>query len=315
VLLPNIHSPLPFFYTQSEILKTPNMENTPSSSSSSSSSSSESSEPPKTQPDPKKSKIKRKDKKEKRKHSGFVNEHDGPRDEAAEETTMNPAYEPPPGSVPFDHSDVDFGPFDWDSIQNDEDVELWLVRVPDSIRPKNIENLKLDYPPSSPQSVRVGQFERKHAKYDVWSLGEGSREVDNDEAVSEFVGGEELKDLVCLLPRKRKDGKLFLAPKPISRRLVLCASPALPASSDASPAGPAFVHQNPQRHSYPKEFLKHRFMPYGSVSSVAESKDASPIDVEMKDSTTVLQHKKRSRESDTPRKSKKIKAHNIASQS
>ena len=41
-------------------------------------------------------------------------------------------YEPPEGSVPFQH-DVDFGEFDWDSVKDDEDVELWLIRVPDTV--------------------------------------------------------------------------------------------------------------------------------------------------------------------------------------
>jgi hypothetical protein len=78
------------------------------------------------------------------------------------------------------------------------------------IKSKHVENLKIDYPSSSSQSVRVGQLERKHAKYDVWSLGEETKDGDSDEADVDYVGGEELKGLACLLPRKRKDGKLFL---------------------------------------------------------------------------------------------------------
>jgi hypothetical protein len=86
--------------------------------------------------EPKKSKAKKKkEDKEKRKHSRVVKNaslHDGHENELTQENTSS-TYQPPPGSVLFDN-DVDFGEFDWDSVENDEDIELWLVRVPDSVR-------------------------------------------------------------------------------------------------------------------------------------------------------------------------------------
>jgi len=42
------------------------------------------------------------------------------------------AYEPPPGAELFDHSFED-EKFDWDSIKKDEDLEIWLIRLPDSV--------------------------------------------------------------------------------------------------------------------------------------------------------------------------------------
>jgi hypothetical protein len=41
-------------------------------------------------------------------------------------------YVPPAGTILLDH-DVDSGEFDWDTVKNDEDVELWLMRVPDGV--------------------------------------------------------------------------------------------------------------------------------------------------------------------------------------
>lgn len=43
------------------------------------------------------------------------------------------AYEPPEGAVLLDHT-VDVGAFEWDTIKDDEDTEIWLIRVPDSVR-------------------------------------------------------------------------------------------------------------------------------------------------------------------------------------
>jgi len=49
------------------------------------------------------------------------------------------ALEPPQGAVlmggPGDGTDiVDTGEFDWNSVKDDGDIELWLVRVPNSVR-------------------------------------------------------------------------------------------------------------------------------------------------------------------------------------
>lgn len=42
------------------------------------------------------------------------------------------AYEPPSGSVLFDTSFED-ETFEWDAIKKDDDIEIWLIRVPDSV--------------------------------------------------------------------------------------------------------------------------------------------------------------------------------------
>ena len=70
------------------------------------------------------------------------------------------------------------------------------------MKPKYLENLRLHKPISSvsPQSALVGVLKRKHTTFDIWSVG------DSDD---QPVGGEELKGLSCLLPRKKKKGKLY----------------------------------------------------------------------------------------------------------
>ena len=49
------------------------------------------------------------------------------------------ALKPPRGAVLIGGPDddtgaVETGEFDWNSVKDDEDVELWLVRVPSSVR-------------------------------------------------------------------------------------------------------------------------------------------------------------------------------------
>ncbi|EIN07967.1 hypothetical protein PUNSTDRAFT_104136 [Punctularia strigosozonata HHB-11173 SS5] len=167
------------------------------------------------------------------------------------------AYEPPKDAEVMDH-DVDCENLDWDAIRDDENLELWLVRVPERVKPSHLESLQLDDPSSSRTGI-IGSLKRKSAAYEVWSLGQGTGD-------SLAIGGEELKSLSCLLPRKRKGGKLYPAPKPIARHVVITSRAPIPSPVELPQSTTApNIYQNPPRPSYPEEVLKHQFKPYGSV--------------------------------------------------
>jgi len=100
------------------------------------------------------------------------------------------------------------------------------------IKPKNLDGLEIDAPLPS-RSGQVGSLSRKGTVYDIWSMG------DED---TEFAGAEELRGLSCLLPRRKKAGKLYMAPKEIARHLVVSAQP----SRGHPSGGPT--------HSVPKSF-------------------------------------------------------------
>ncbi|TCD64680.1 hypothetical protein EIP91_003794 [Steccherinum ochraceum] len=228
--------------------------------------------PSKTKATPKKPAHKKSTQKYKSKATIDDDEPEAPSSEPKNEgTNTGWAYEPPQGVTLADH-DVDGEEFDYDALKGNEDLELWIVRVPDSIKPKHLESLQLDAPTSS-VTGRMGSFEKRHVQYDVWNLGD-----DKDE----HVGGEELKNLTCLLPRKRKGGKLYAAPASVAtRHIVISAQPALPTppqSSDAEESAPepTETYANPPRYSYPIEAFKHRFMPLGSLAPTAEFFD--PVD-------------------------------------
>ena len=133
-----------------------------------------------------------------------------------------------------------------------------------------------------------------------------------------------MKGLSCLLPRKSKEGELYLGenyfvvgafvvltgfhvgPKPITRRLILAASPPVPVIQN-----PAVLNQNPPRHSYPAERFKHRWTPYGSSTlasappATTDSASAMDIDHEADTSPRTQKPKKRSKITDGPKKSSK----------
>ncbi|KAG1749548.1 hypothetical protein EDB19DRAFT_147213 [Suillus lakei] len=201
-------------------------------------------EPAQTAPRP--SKNKNKSKKKSKSQPVTVTDH-------GKNEGENPhwAYKPPPGAKLFDHA-FETETFDWDSVQKDDDLEIWLIRVPDSVKPKYLDGLEIDVPSSSSsRSGQIGSLSRKNAVYDIWSMG------DDD---TDFAGAEELRGLSCLLPRRKKSGKLYMAPKEIARHLVVSAQP----SRASPPEHPSILYQNPPRLSYPKELLKHHFVPCGA---------------------------------------------------
>lgn len=215
-------------------------------------------EPAQTEPRPSKSKIKDKSKKKSKSQPVTVTDH-------GKNEGENPhwRYKPPPGSKLFDHA-PETETFDWDSIQKDDDLEIWLIRVPDSVKPKNLDGLEIDAPSSS-RSGQVGSLSQKSAVYDIWSMG------DDD---TDFAGAEELRGLSCLLPRIKKSGKLYIAPKDIARHLIVTAQP----SRASPPEHPSILHQNPPRPSYPKELLRHHFVPYGA--KLSSNSDHATMDID-----------------------------------
>lgn len=203
---------------------------------------------------------------------------------------QNWAYKPPAGAVLIEE-DVDAGEFDWDKV-NSDDVDLWLIRVPESVKPKYLENLQVEVPSSS-KSTRIGTVKRKHATFDIWSIG-----GDDDDLP---IGGEEIKSISCLLPKKGKKGKLYPAPKPFARHLVIAAQAVVPSPIAPSESGPdpeTGKYKSVPRQRYPTELLTHRFLPYGSVSGVdefvvgpVEGKDVA-MDVDVKDVASPKKEKK-----------------------
>ncbi|KAJ6630273.1 hypothetical protein B0H10DRAFT_2207957 [Mycena sp. CBHHK59/15] len=192
------------------------------------------------------------------------------------------AYRPPRKSVLLDKS-AEMGDFDWDALNGNDDLELWLIRIPEGrdggaqVKPKYLETAQLAAPPRGSKSGKLGMLQRKHTAYDIWSVG--------DDAPEELpIGGEEIKGISCLLPRRSKKGKLYAAPKPIARNIIMSAQAVKPtpdpANADAPNARP--VYKNPPRESHPRELLTHKFMPYGSAMGDADddSGDAAAMDLD-----------------------------------
>ncbi|BGP22918.1 proteophosphoglycan ppg4 [Rhodotorula toruloides] len=125
---------------------------------------------------------------------------------------------------------------DWDDVKEDEELELFAVRVPAGLKAKHLEGAEITLPegaladPVQP----VACFSHKKSEYEV-RLANGSsgkrRRNDDGEGVA---ATSELHSLVPLLARKSHGNKLYQAPRPISRTLTI--TRALPSSVKSTAA-------------------------------------------------------------------------------
>lgn len=67
--------------------------------------------------------------KQKSKKGKKRSEEDGPRNEGEDLTW---AYQPPEGTEALENPTT-LGDFDWDTFEKNEDLDLWLIRVPDTV--------------------------------------------------------------------------------------------------------------------------------------------------------------------------------------
>lgn len=73
-----------------------------------------------------------KSKKQKASSSNVVPPQDAGRNEGIDQSW---AFQPPAGARAIStNAEVDNGEFDWDAVEQDEDIELWVLRVPDNVR-------------------------------------------------------------------------------------------------------------------------------------------------------------------------------------
>lgn len=65
-----------------------------------------------------------------------------------------------------------------------------------------------------------------------------------------------------------------------TRHLVISTKSSLPTPDPSSDSDMPYqaIHQNPPRHSYPREILKHRFMPTGSLALTGEEESTITVD-------------------------------------
>jgi len=208
------------------------------------------------------------------------------------------AYKPPDGMVALDMSKVDED-FDWDAFEGDENKELWIIRIPEGFKAKQLNDLEIPVPTGASGS-RLTTIEQKRSKYEVWSAGPKKYVVQGEPGVPAV--GEEVGSLTCLLPRTKKKGRLYVAPRPILQHIVITQAAATPNIHDAVAA------PSPTRESVPNELLKHRFLPCGALSAETNASDSMDMDVADTSPRSEEKAAKKKDSPDKPSKKRKVEA-------
>ncbi|WVQ76230.1 hypothetical protein IAR50_005895 [Cryptococcus sp. DSM 104548] len=201
-----------------------------------------------------------------------------------------PKYRPPPGMTSLDITTVTASsPFEWDSLASSASsgsgLELWAIRVPKELKPSRLSNLVISAPKEG--KPLTGKLEHKGQKYLLRtagsSKGRGEKEEEREEAglvdsmemgdgrgaeERAAEGGEEMEGLRLLVPKIKEHGKLFVAPIPITRRLLLTPDLTSTLESESEPTLPSFLQSSEtpgsSKRPQPTHLLKFRNHAYGS---------------------------------------------------
>lgn len=122
----------------------------------------------------------------------------GKEKEKSSKNVQQKPYKPPAGFIPLQNIESSED-FEWDTINDNDGQELWLIRIPEGVKPKALDGFSFDLNVSPSETAKVGELTRKTTSFDLWSVGDASSPED-------MAAGEELKGLSCLLP---KEGKLY----------------------------------------------------------------------------------------------------------
>ncbi|KAI5477820.1 hypothetical protein MNV49_005904 [Pseudohyphozyma bogoriensis] len=123
---------------------------------------------------------------------------------------------------------------DWEEIKSNPNLELWAIRIPDGVKPKHLSGLTIKLPSKlTPENstLPVGSLASKAGDFDIFVAAEpvksGKRKRDDGERDEKpdvtigVKGGEEMRALVPMLPKKSAGGKLFQAPRPLTHNLIM----------------------------------------------------------------------------------------------
>ncbi|TYJ54899.1 hypothetical protein B9479_004407 [Cryptococcus floricola] len=200
-----------------------------------------------------------------------------------------PKYRPPPGMSPLEITTVTASsPFEWDALassaSSNSGLELWAIRVPKELKPSRLSNLVISAPKEG--KPLTGKLDHKGQKYILRTAGSSKNRTEKEEEREEAglvdsmemgdgrgaedkaeEGGEEMEGLRLLVPKAKEDGRLFVAPIPIKRRLLLTPDLTSTLEANSDPSLPSFLQpsENPQssKRPQPTHLLKFRNHAYG----------------------------------------------------
>ncbi|KAK4519965.1 uncharacterized protein ATC70_010209 [Mucor velutinosus] len=170
-------------------------------------------------------------------------------------------------------------------VLDDDDKELWLIRIPDNLSEEDVASMKIKAPTDKATKKPLAKFEKEDDKYALYKVptasdlkSESDDENLDDENVDLGISGHEMVSFDCLVPSREDGGKLAFAPKKFDQFLILNQIVDIP---DSIALAQSILDKPVYKREQP-EGLKMRFKPYGYYSGQVTDGDA-----EMKDTKDV----------------------------
>ncbi|KAI8640995.1 DNA-directed RNA polymerase I, subunit RPA34.5 [Parasitella parasitica] len=177
--------------------------------------------------------------------------------------------------------------FDREAI-NDDDKELWLIRIPDNLSEEDLASVKIKTPTNKSMKKPLAKLEKDDDKYALYKVPTASNFKSESESGDESgdnvdlgISGHEMISFDCLVPSREDGGKLTFAPKKFDQFLILNQIVDIP---DSIAFAQSILDKPVYKRDQP-EGLQMRFKPYGYYSGQvtngdAEMKDTRPVDVD-----------------------------------
>ncbi|KAI8096932.1 DNA-directed RNA polymerase I, subunit RPA34.5 [Halteromyces radiatus] len=159
--------------------------------------------------------------------------------------------------------------YDFEAINNDDDKELWLIRVPEEVSAESLTSMKIKL--SKTPGKPVSKLElNDNEKFTMYRVPEGTS-LASDVGVS----GQEMFGFSCLVPSDQ--GKMVFAPTRFTQCLILDEEVTIPDGTQLAES----IRDSPVTKRQHPEGLKMRFKPYGF--DTCEPEDVEPNQIINKD--------------------------------
>ncbi|KAI8143619.1 DNA-directed RNA polymerase I, subunit RPA34.5 [Fennellomyces sp. T-0311] len=183
---------------------------------------------------------------------------------------------------------------------NDNDNELWLIRVPENVPLEKLNGLEIKMPSKKHSKKPLAKLSYK-GEYVLYRTPQAGDE-DHDDEQDINISGQEMAGFTCLLP---EDSHLAYAPKGFSQYLVLDEQVDIPDSTEIAKE----IQSRPPPKREQPENLQMRFKPYGFDTVGVPTQSTIGAAAEVKEETKKAEggDKKRKRKDDEKEKKKKSK--------
>ncbi|KAI8999484.1 hypothetical protein BC832DRAFT_594651 [Gaertneriomyces semiglobifer] len=196
-----------------------------------------------------------------------------------EDESINLEYQPPKDFIPEKLSLTSV--FDWDSVNEDESKELWIMRVPAEIQLTQLNALAIRNPKSTKPSHPLTTITTSQDTYGIYDLTSQT-----SDAMSPLGDIAEMQNLQFVLPSRRSKKYRFTLKKAARILSVAPVSAGGPDALALREAGESVLHTPESKMVHP-EGMHLQSLPYG-FTTTGSGLQASLARYDLNETSTVI---------------------------